>query len=375
MIYLDNCSTTNKKPKSVYKAFNKGIKKFSVNAGRGSYDLAIWAGLKILDFRNLACDFFNSESPEKVIITKNCTESLNLILQGSAKNNGHIIVSCFEHNSVFRTLSHLKATKNISFSIIEPKNKDGILEISEIETEIRPNTYLIFINQTSNVFGATQKIHEIGKLCKEKNILFGVDGAQSAGHEKIDMQKNNINFLAIAGHKGLYASQGIGLTIINKATLSPIIFGGTGTNSESIIQPDDYPEGYESGTLNIPSILSLEAGIKFVRKKQDKINLKIEKLTQYLISNLKNNPKIELYYSNYKSGVVSFKVKNKENSEVCSTLNEKFKICVRCGLHCAPLAHFWLGSSKTGLIRIGISYFNSLNDIKKMIKALKVLSS
>ena len=125
MIYLDNCSTTHKKPKCVYKAFKKGIKTYSVNAGRGSYKLAVEANLKILEFRENVCSFFNAPNPEQVIITKNCTESINLILRGSIKPNGHIIVSTFEHNSVLRTLDYLSKKHNISFSIVKPKNKNG----------------------------------------------------------------------------------------------------------------------------------------------------------------------------------------------------------------------------------------------------------
>ena len=375
MIYLDNCSTTHKKPKCVYKAFKKGIKTYSVNAGRGSYKLAVEANLKILEFRENVCSFFNAPNPEQVIITKNCTESINLILRGSIKPNGHIIVSTFEHNSVLRTLDYLSKNHNISFSIVKPKNKNGEISIEELQKHIKPQTYLIFINHTSNIFGATQNIKKIGNLCKKHNLLFGVDVAQSAGHEQIDMQNFNINFLAVAGHKGLYGAQGIGLAIINDAKLSPIIFGGTGTNSESIVQPLDFPEGFESGTLNFPSILSLNAGINFVRNNQEKINNKISKLTKYLIENLKLCENLELYYSSIKSGVVSFKIKNKENSEVCSILDQEFNIAVRCGLHCAPLAHEFLGSKSTGLIRIGISYFNSIRDIKKIIRALTLISS
>ena len=375
MIYLDNCSTTHKKPRCVYKAFKNGIKKYSVNAGRGSYKLAIDASIKLLEFREKVCDFFNSKSPEKVIITKNCTESINLILRGSAKPNGHIIVSSFGHNSVLRTLDNLNKSLNISYSIIKPQNPNGVIEICEIEKAIKENTYLIFINHTSNVFGATQEIQKIGKLCQKHSILFGVDVAQSAGHEKIDMQRFNINYLAVAGHKGLYGAQGIGLTVIHNAKISPLIFGGTGTNSESIIQPTDFPEGFESGTLNLPSVFALHEGIKFVQKNQEKINSKIQKLTYYLVNALKENSSVDLFYSNINSGVVSFKIKDRENSEVCSILDSEFKIAVRCGLHCAPLAHEFLNSKSTGLIRIGISYFNSLREIKKMIRAINLISS
>lgn len=375
MIYLDNCSTTNKKPYSVIKAFTKGIKKYSVNPGRGSYNLSLQAGLKVLELRDIASSYFNNDKLENVIITKNCTESLNLILRGSIKENGHIIVSVFEHNSVFRTLTYLQKKYHISYSIIYPKSKNGIIELSEITSHIKPNTYLIFINHTSNVFGATQNLKMIGDYCKKHNILFGVDSAQSAGHEKIDMRLFNMNYLAVAGHKGLMGSQGIGLAIINNANLKPLIMGGTGTDSESIIQPNDSPEGFESGTLNVPAILSLIEGIKFVEKKQEKINNKIYSLTKFLVENIKEIPNLEIYYSNFQSGVVSFRFTTRDTNDVSSILDKDFSIAVRSGLHCAPICHKFLGTFNTGLVRVGIGYYNKKKDIKKLIQALWLIST
>ena len=375
MIYLDNCSTTNKKPKAVLTAFIKGIKKYSVNPGRGSYNLSIKAGLKVLELRDLASSYFHNDSLENVIITKNCTEALNLILRGSAKENGHVIVSAFEHNSVFRTLTYLEKKYNLTFSIVYPKSKDGVIELDEIKQKVRPNTYLVFINHTSNVFGATQKLKEIGTFCKTNNLLFGVDTAQSAGHEPINMSEFNINYIAVAGHKGLMGSQGIGLAIVNNAKLKPLIMGGTGTESESIIQPSDSPEGLESGTLNVPAILSFIEGIKFVNKKQNQINKKICNLTNYLITELKEIPSLQIYYSNIQSGVVSFRFKDRDTNDISSILDKKFSIAVRSGLHCAPICHKFLGTFETGLVRVGIGYYNTKRDIKTLIQALWLIST
>ncbi len=375
MIYLDNSATTHKKPRAVIKAVNNALKNYSVNAGRGGYKLSIDAGLRVLQFRLNASCFFGLDNPENVIITKSCTEALNLALFATAKKDGHIIISTFEHNSVARAVTHLKSTHNIGFSVVYPK-ENGIIEINDIEKEIQENTYLIVINHTSNVTGATQNITKIGNLCKNKKLKFLVDCAQSAGHEVINMNKQNINMLAVAGHKGLYGPQGIGLLLIQNVKLNqPLLYGGTGSHSEKISQPDDIPDGYESGTQNLPSIFGLNAGIDYVKKNFDKINNKIAYLTKYLIDNIKNLNGINLYSHSEKNGVLAFSITDKDNNEVANILDSKYKICLRNGLHCAPLAHSYLGTIEHGLLRVGISSFNKKREINKLIKALKYILS
>lgn len=370
MVYLDNAATTHKKPRAVLRAVKQGLNKYSVNSGRSGYQLCIEAGLKVLALRQNAASFFGLENIENVIITKSCTEAINLGMFSSAKDGGHIVISAYEHNSVARTVQYLKDTKGIEFSVAYP-DKYGRITIENIKSKIQKNTYMVAINHTSNVTGATQDIKQIGKFCESNKLIFLVDAAQSAGHEKINMEKCCINLLAIAGHKSLYGPQGIGLLLINKTTLkSPIIFGGTGTKSESIKQPKDLPDSFESGTQNLPGILGLDAGICFVEKKFEKINKKILTLTRMLVDGLSKIKDIEIYAENIKSGVVSINIKNKDNNEVAGILDEKYKICIRNGLHCAPLIHSHLGTIDSGLIRISIGYYNNKRDIKYFLKCI-----
>lgn len=373
MIYFDNCSTTHKKPRCVIKSASLGLKKFSINSGRGGYKIAVETGLKVLETREKVVKFFNAESIEDVIFTPSCTIALNLAIIGSAKQNGHIITTIFEHNSVLRTLDYVSKIYNITYSLITPNN-DGNIELKSIEKEIKENTYMVIINHTSNVTGATQNIKNIGNMCKIRNLKFLVDGAQSCGHEIIDIKKYNINLLAIAGHKGLFAPTGIGILIKNNINLKPIIFGGTGTFSESIIQPNDSPEAFESGTQNILGILGLNAGIDYVNKNFYKNNLKIKKLTKYLLDNLEDIPNISTPSNNINSGVVSVIIKDLNSSEVCDILDKKYGICCRSGLHCAPLVHTYYKTLKTGMTRIGINNFNTKRQIKKLLFALKNIS-
>lgn len=372
MIYFDNSSTTKKKPKCVINAVRKGLTKYSANPGRGSHTLSMLASEQVLNARITLCNHFNLNNPENVIFTSGCTESLNLAIQGTVKRNGHIVTTFLEHNSVLRTLTHLTQTHNITYSLVAP-NKSGEIDPKAIENAITNKTYMIIVNHTSNVLGITQNIEEIGKIAKKHKLLFLVDSAQSAGHEKIDIAKQNINLLCGTAHKGFYGPQGVGFLLINNANVSPIKFGGTGTQSASIIQPLGNPESLESGTPATPNILGMMAGVNFVEKNFDKINTKIEKLSTKLINFLSSKEEIKVYSKNTKSGVIAFEIKNLDSSDVVNLLNNVYKICARGGLQCAPKIHEFLKTSKQGLVRISINYFNTMREVNYFIKSINNL--
>lgn len=369
MIYLDNASTTHKKPRCVIKAVKRGLGSLSVNSGRGAYKLAIKASDEVYNTRVRISKFLNNDDPSNIIFTGSCTQAINMALRGSVKPNGHIITTTFEHNSVLRTLNYLKQKYNISYTTIKPKST--IITKEEIENCIKKETYLIVINHTSNVIGATQNLEMIGKICRSKKLHFFVDGAQSVGHTKIDMKKCNINMLSIAGHKGTFGPQGIGVLALNNIQIKPLIMGGTGTYSESISQPLDPPEAFESGTQSIANILGLNAGFAFLERKNNKISIKIKKLSQYLYDNLISIDKVKVYSGKENNGVVSFNIQGMSSSEVSNILSEKYNICTRSGLHCAPLVHEYFGTKKTGMVRVSLSYFNSYRDITIFLKAIR----
>lgn len=370
MIYLDNSATTNLKPFCVKMATLKGLnKKYSANASRGGYDLSINAGLIKEEAREALNNMVNNPNGN-VIFTSGCTEALNLAILGTVKKGGHVITTIYEHNSVLRPLFKLQKDGLITLSILKPQNEKIL--VKQIQNEIKNNTYMVAINHTSNVTGTTQDIKEIGKLCKDNKLLFLVDAAQSLGHSKINMEEMNINMLAVAGHKGLYAPQGIGALIVNNVSLSPFKYGGTGTNSISSDQPTDIPDGFEVGTGSMPLVMGLNAGINFVNKNQSKINNKTKALSQLLINELLKIKEVKLYTNkNCCSGVVSFNVKGFTSNEVSDILNQDYKICIRSGLHCAPLVHKHFGTLNTGMVRASIAINNKKADILKLISAIK----
>ncbi|MBR5226945.1 MAG: aminotransferase class V-fold PLP-dependent enzyme, partial [Clostridia bacterium] len=280
-----------------------------------------------------------------------------------------------DHNSCLRPIFELEKQGLVEVSVASPKAQDK-LRLTDILPLVKENTYQICVNHISNVDGMETDIVEIGKYCFKKGILFLVDSAQSAGHKQIDMLKQHIDFLTVAGHKGLYGPMGVGaLVVSSKVCLKPIKFGGTGTFSQNLVQPTDIPEGFESGTLPVPNILGLGAGIDFVIANQQKICQKLDDFTTYLNYQLNEISGVKVYtHPDNANGVIGFNVGEMPSTEVADILDEKFGIMVRSGLHCAPLKHKHLGTLEQGVVRASISYFTTYAEIQKFLKAVNFLA-
>lgn len=372
MIYLDSAATTHKRPKSIIKSVLKTIKN-SANPGRGGHDLSLLAGAEVFEAREKINEFFNGYGPENVVFSSSCTTALNLAIFGSVKKGGHVVATVFEHNSVLRPLQELKNKGEIDFSIATPNSK-GEIDLNSIKKEVKPNTYLIITTHISNVTGQKTHIDEIGAYAKSKGILYLVDGAQSAGHTEINLKKSKIDMLAIPSHKGIMGIAGGGCLIFSpKINLKPIVFGGTGTSSINLNQPTISPEAFESGTLPTPAISSMLAGIKFAKKHITQTEKHLKNLSRLVISGLKKIPGVKIYTSN-ENGVVSFNVKDFASTDISSILNDKYRICTRAGLHCAPLAHEFLGTTQSGAIRISFSHYTKTKEIKKLLNAVSEIA-
>lgn len=376
MIYLDNSATTQTKPKEVLKAFSDGLSLFSANPGRSGHIASMKAGEMVFNVRNQLCNFLGLNNPSHVIFTQNCTDALNLGILGTVQKGGHVICSCNDHNSLARPIFELKKQGIIDVTVVNPKNR-GMLRASDIEPHIKPNTYLVAINHVSNVNGDCALVREIGELCIKKCLLFLVDCAQSAGHEKIDMERDHVDLLTLAPHKALYAPQGIGVFAFGiRPNVLPIRFGGTGTESISLYQPKEYPECLESGTLATPNICALGAGLKFVKDNFEKINKKIDDLATYLLFELSKIDNIKTYTlaDNVHFGVIGFNIANADSTEIADVLSSKYGICVRGGLHCAGLKHEQLNTIEQGIVRVSLSFYNTFTECEYFVKVIKKLA-
>lgn len=373
MIYLDNAATTFPKPNEVYNSVDNCIRNYCANPGRGAHNLSIKCESKIFDCRERLSMLLNIENPLNIIFTSNATDSLNIAIKGVLKPGDHAITTMIEHNSVLRPLYSLKKF-NIETTII-PVNSLGYLNINDIKKSIKKNTKAIIINHGSNVIGTIQNLEPIGLLAKSLGILFIVDASQTIGYSQINVKKMNINLLAFPGHKSLFGLQGTGgLYISDNIEISSLKEGGTGSNSESIIQPDFLPDKMESGTLNTPGIISLNEGIKFIFSKRiDNIRNHEISLMEYLTSELQKLPFVKLYGETnpqLKTPVLSFNIDNHDSSEVGLYLNS-LNIYLRTSYHCAPLIHKIIGTERIGTVRVSPGYFNTFNDIETFILAIK----
>ncbi len=371
MIYLDNSASTLVKPKNVQRAVLNCITSFTANPGRSGHKMAIKTAMEVEKVREHTAKHLGT-TPDKIIFTGGCTDALNLAILGSYKEGGNVVCTPNEHNSVARVLEHLKEIDpNFSYTVCEQTGKVGVVW-QDIEKALKDNTYLVVCNHISNVNGDKADVEDIGKHLAQKGILFLVDGAQSGGHFQYNMKESGINMLALAPHKGFYSLQGVGVLALNgDFPLSPIRFGGTGTNSLELSQPLSSPERFESGTLPTPAILAFGEGLNFVEENFFAIHEKLEDLTTYLHYELSKLP-LEIYTKiENTSGVFAFNFPNANSNDIANILNEKWSICVRGGYHCAPLKHKWLGTLESGAVRVSLSYFNTYQEIEKFVYATK----
>ena len=266
-IYMDSGATSFPKAPGVAESVYKYLSNIGANANRGSYVASFEVENVIFETRELLCSIFGFDKPENVVFTKNVTESLNVLLKGLFKNGDHVIVSSMEHNAVMRPLSVLEE-RGVTFSRVLCKN-DGSLDAKDLLPLIRSNTKGVVMTHASNVCGTILDLIEVGKICEEKDIWFIVDAAQTAGAINVDFDDLYADAIAFTGHKGLLGPQGIGGFLVREELnneLLTLIEGGTGSLSDTEIQPSYMPDKFEAGTLNVPGIYGLNAALKYIQK-------------------------------------------------------------------------------------------------------------
>lgn len=372
MIYLDNAATTYFKPTPVINAVGNALKYLSANPTRSSHSIAVKAGMLVEETRELTAKMFGT-TPDKVIFTLNCTDALDTAIFGTARRGGHIVTTALEHNSVLRPLIRLKELGLVDFTVVSPL-VGGAVTAEQIAGAIRQNTYMIIVNHVGNVTGAPQPIAEIGYLAEKYGLLFLVDGAQSAGYRDINMERDKISLLALAPHKGLHAPQGVGLLLVRNAEVRPFRYGGTGTESAKP-QPKELPEALESGTLPTPAIAGLNAALKYHAENKDAHRKKLNGLFYYTLGELSKISGVSLYTRKEFGGpVIAFCVRGMTSMEAGNILSDEYDICVRCGLHCAPLAHKHYGTLKDGMVRAAVGVDNTPDEINFFLQAVSEIA-
>ncbi|MCH5184792.1 MAG: aminotransferase class V-fold PLP-dependent enzyme [Oscillospiraceae bacterium] len=367
MIYLDNAATCREKPISVYRDMAFYTAFLSANAGRGGHYLSIKAAEKISDTAIELAELFNIPSPASIAFTQNATLALNMAILGCGRGK-HIVTTSMEHNSVLRPVNSLG-----HYTVVKA-DREGFVNPLKIKSAIRHDTGLIVISHISNVCGSIQDIYAISAVAAEFGIPVLLDAAQSAGIADIDVEKMNISMLAFSGHKGLMGPLGTGgLYVRDEKMLEPVITGGTGSSSENLEQPLNMPDILHSGTMNTPAIAALGAGVRFIKKHTPAAILAHEReLAGKFISELNNMDNVIVYGSNdisRRNGTVSFNIYNTDSNRVSDILNDKYRILVRSGWHCAYTAHRTIGS-ENGAVRASFGFFNTVRDVKRAVDAI-----
>lgn len=376
-IYLDNGATSYPKAPGVGEAMLDYVNNVGANVNRSTYATASTAAMILLDTREQLCRLFNFDDPTHVIFTPGMTAGLNMLLKGYLKAGDHVIVSSMEHNAMMRPLVQLER-EGVEFSRI-PADRDGIARAEDIIPLIRPNTKLVAVMHASNVCGSLLPVKEIGAICRERNIPFILDAAQTAGHYPIDFKELGLSALCAPGHKGLLGPQGIGVMLMDHEfakSVEPLIAGGTGSASDSEELPPYMPDRFESGTMNIPGVYGLNAALTYILEKGvDSFRAHEEVLTKRFLDGLKDIP-VRLagtWDMDKRVGVIAVDFTGHDNAEAAFAL-EQAGILTRCGLHCAPSAHKTLGTFPQGVVRFSLGYASTEADVDGALEAIRTIA-
>lgn len=373
MIYLDNAATSFPKPEQVYKRIDEVLRKTGGNPGRSSHTMALEAARAVFNAREAVSILIGAVDSSRIAFTKNATEAINVALKGVLKPGDHVVTSSIEHNCVVKSLSRLQPL-GVQVTRVQP-DREGFLRPGDIEAAIRKNTRVVCVTHASNVFGAIQPVDEIGKVCRTRNVIFMVDGAQTVGAMPVDVRAMGINILAATGHKALFGPQGTGFLYIEEGIeAEPLLDGGTGEAGS----PLEMPERLEAGTVNTPGISGLGAGVNFLLdEKAVRVRQKEEGLIKAVLEGLSSIKGVNIIGppdASKRASLVAFNMEGKKPAEVGLRLDEEYGIMIRCGTHCAPDAHRQAGCFPDGAARVSPGYFNTARDIEEFLKAVRTIA-
>ena len=377
MIYLDNAATTMRKPPQVGEAVLHALQTLG-NSSRGVHEGALDAARAIYDARVKLASLLGCPRPDHVIFTGNVTESLNIALCGLLRAGDHAISTDLEHNSVLRPLYRLREERGVAVDFI-PADRQGNIDYAGFEQLMRPNTRLIVCTHASNLTGNIVDMARIAKIAHAHGALLVADCAQTAGTRRVNMEELSADVLCFTGHKGLMGPQGTGgLCIREGVEIAPFKVGGTGVQTYSEAQPEQYPARLEAGTLNGHGIAGLSAAVDYINEVGlDAIHEKEAALTRRFYEGVRSIPGVTVYgdFSGDHVGIVTLNVRDYGSGEVSDALAEDYGIATRPGAHCAPRLHEALGTKEQGAVRFSFSWFNTEDEIDTAVRAVRELAA
>ena len=393
--YFDNAATTWPKPEEVYAFMDSFYRSHGVNPGRSGSLLALEAEQMITATRSMLAAFFGYSGPSsRVVFAHNGTDALNMAIGGLISAGDHMIITRLEHNAVLRTANHLERDNQIRVSRVAPM-PSGYIDPTDIKRAVNSDTRLIVLNHASNVIGTVQPLTEVAEIARKAGVALIVDAAQTAGVVPIDMDSLAIDVLTFPGHKGLFGPMGVGGLIVSESVnIKPQRFGGTGVESLSTFQPDDYPHRLEAGTVSLPGIAGLHAAQRWFRllgeqcsdNAVDADHGRLCKLACQHIHQVEMNhlDRIDAKLREFahvrvlaeaqagaRVATLSFVSNNLATEQIADQLDADHHICARAGLQCAPLVHVDANTVEGGgSIRLSPGYFTDEEDMQQLLAAL-----
>lgn len=329
--------------------------------------MALRASEKLYETRELAAELFRNPKPERVVFTMNTTHALNIAIRGLVKDKSHVLLSDLEHNSTLRVVEYLKRTKGVEYSIF---STDGDV-VSSMEKHLRKNTCAVICTHGSNITNVILPLERIGAFARKKGLYFIVDAAQTAGTHAIDMEKCRISALCVPGHKGLLGPQGVGMAVFSDDVYpEPLIYGGSGSLSKSPYMPQMLPDRLEGGTMPTPCIAGLCEGMRYIlRRGEERIFEREALLMESIVKRFERDGRL-VTYSRNRGPIWLFNVRG-VSSQKTARLLDGYGVCVRSGLHCAPLAHKKLGTPEDGAVRVSAGPFSTCADAEIFCASLE----
>lgn len=375
MIYLDNAATTLRKPDGVIAAVVKAMESMG-NSSRGTHEGALDAARSVYRTRAKLGRMFGC-NPERVVFTCNSTEALNIAISGTINEDDHVITTDLEHNSVLRPLYRLQAGKGVELSFAAA-DKLGNVDYADFERLMQPNTKAIVCTHASNLTGNHIDIQRVGEIAHSHGALLIVDASQTAGCFPINIKEMGVDVLCFTGHKSLMGPQGTGgLCIGEGVEIRPFKVGGSGVQSYSTTQPEEYPTRLEAGTLNGHGIAGLGAALDFIEQVgMEAIYEKEHMLMTRFYEGVKDIDGVTVYgdFSRMRSPVVALNIRDYDSSAVSDELSEGYGIATRPGAHCAPRMHMALGTREQGAVRFSFAYFNTCDEVDAAINAVREIA-
>lgn len=377
MIYLDNAATTLQKPRPVGQAMLDALQTAG-NPGRGAHEPTLHAARLVYETRTALAELLGADDPSCIAFTANATQSLNMALCGLLHPGDHVLTTVCEHNSVLRPLYRLQKN-GVQLDFVEADTR-GVLRYEQFEQKLRPNTRAVVISHASNVTGNVADVAFVADFTKKHDLLLVLDAAQTAGIRPLDVKTLGADVLCFTGHKGLLGPQGTGGAYVRPGLrVAPLVVGGSGVHSFAEEHPAQMPTALEAGTLNVPGIAGLGAGVRWIL--QQGVQTLQEKETAWAQLFYEQLQEVEnlTFYGDFSDNaprvpIVSLNIGDEDSAWVADALWEDAGICVRAGAHCAPLLHKTLGTAAQGVVRFSFSHANTEEEVLRAAKAVRTLA-